>query len=117
MNDSYYTPPQIPPQEPKKPANVVDIVALVLGILSLVCGCCCGFASLPFGIGAIVCAVVSRRDGKMGGMAVAGLILGIVASVFGVLGVILSLALYSGGMDGLFEEMEYFMDGYGYYGY
>ena len=33
MNDSYYTPPQVPPQEPKKPANVVEIVALVLGIL------------------------------------------------------------------------------------
>lgn len=113
MNDSYYTPPQVPPQEPKKPASTQEIVALVLGILALVCTCCCGFASLPFGIGAIVCAVVSRQNGKMGGMAITGLILGIVAMVFGVLGVLFSLVLYSDG--GMFEELEYLLDGY--YGY
>lgn len=117
MNDTYYTPPQVPPQEPKKPANVVEIVALVLGILALVTTCCCGFASIPLGIGAIVCAVVSRQGGKMGGMAITGLILGIVSMAFGLLGVLFSVVLYAGNMDGILGELEYYLNDYSYYGY
>lgn len=118
MNDSYYTPPQVPPQEPKKPASAIEIVTLVLGILALVCSCCCGFASIPFGIGAIVCAIVSRsQNGKMGGMALTGLIMGIAALVLGIVGTLLTMVFYTGFSEGMIGELEQYMDGYSYYGY
>lgn len=69
--------------------NALGITALVLGILSI---CCCG---LPFGIAAIVCALVdrSRRCG-FEGLALAGFILGLIACVMGLASYIFSLVVY-----------------------
>lgn len=61
------------------------IASLILGIFSLVTCCCYGVTSLVFGIAAIVLAVLSKKDnmGQMPGMAVAGMIMGIIGIVSG----------------------------------
>ncbi len=57
------------------------VASLVLGILGVVC-CCAWYLSLIFGILSIVFAVVNKKqNGKMSGMALAGLICGIVGVV------------------------------------
>ena len=76
----YYSQPQ--PQPPKE-SNGAATASLVLGITALFC---CG---MPLSIAAIVCAVVSKSkspDGRMNGMAVAGLVLGIIGVVMSVIG-------------------------------
>jgi len=71
-------------QEPQaKGSNVLAIVSLVCGLVSLLCGC--GLTFLP-GVAAIVCGGISlgkKQDGK--GMAVAGLILGIISVILGII--------------------------------
>lgn len=62
------------------------IAALCLGIASLVfaCCCCCLYYIVPvFSIVAIIMACLSKRDneGKMSGMAIAGLVLAIIGLV------------------------------------
>ncbi len=77
----------------KKKKNGYAIASLVLGIVSIVsCCCCCGevLGTVLMGIAAvlaIVFAFLSKKnnDGKMNGMAIAGLVLGIVALVMLVL--------------------------------
>jgi len=99
---SYGTPPPPPPYgspAPGQPAgnNKKAIWALVLGILGCVC---CGFFA---GIPAIILGKMAQNEidasgGTQGGrgMATAGFILGIVAIVFGIIGIILNL---SGALD------------------
>lgn len=61
------------------------IASLVLGIFSMVTCCCYGVPALIFGVIAIVLAVLSKKDnmGQMPGMAVAGMIMGIIGIVSG----------------------------------
>ena len=83
----------VPPAEEKKEGRGFAIASLGLGIVSLFTCCCCCLCNLLFvplicGILAIVFAVVSKNrssDKKMSGMAIAGLILGIIGVVICVL--------------------------------
>ncbi|MCH5280494.1 MAG: hypothetical protein J1E61_03425 [Lachnospiraceae bacterium] len=63
------------------------VVSLILGILSILTCCCYGVVSIVLGIIAIVLAVLAKKDnmGKMPGMAIGGLICGIIGLVMGVL--------------------------------
>lgn len=71
--------------------KALSIVSLVLGILSIVFSCCCyGVLSVLFGAGAIVCAVISNKQGKTG-LAKAGMICAIVGIVLAVIWLILTL--------------------------
>ncbi len=84
--------------------NGLAITALVLGILAL---CCCG---LPFGIAAIICALVdrSRRCG-FEGLGLAGFILGIIACVMTIAAYIFSLVVYGTilpDLEKILTEME-----------
>lgn len=76
--------------------STLAIVSLVLGIISILCGCCFAWIGCLFGIGGIVCAVLSNKNGKSG-LATAGLICSIAGIVVGlvitVLGAVLSVAL------------------------
>ena len=70
-------------EPPKGHAKGYSIASLSLGIAAILASCCCCclyFAGGICGILAIVFAILARRDngGKMPGMAIAGLILGIV---------------------------------------
>lgn len=79
-NDPANVPPAAP--APSSP-NGWAIASLIFGILALViCTCCCGGSGwLPLILGAvaIIFAVISRKGGKMSGVAVGGLVCGIIA--------------------------------------
>lgn len=70
-----------------------SVASLVLGILSVLC-CCITYGGLIMGVLAIVFAVISRRNlGYFDGMAIAGLVVGIIGTVFGISIVISDLYL------------------------
>ena len=88
-NDFWQEPPRETPQIPSvdwdtPKSKGYSIAALVLGILGVIC-CCTGYSALLFGALAVVYSVISRKHlGFYDGLALAGLILGIVACVLGV---------------------------------
>lgn len=88
--------------EPKQ-SNTLAIVSLVLGIASIVFGCCLSWVGCLFGVGGIVCAVISKKKGKSG-MATAGLICSIAGIVIGLLVTILAVVFSVALMD----ELSYY---------
>ena len=88
----------------KNQSNALAILALVCGILGIIFNCCCGWLSIPFAIAALILALVAPKkdDGKMDGMALAGLILGIVGFVFFGFNIILTII---GASTGLLAEL------------
>ncbi|MBQ3126388.1 MAG: DUF4190 domain-containing protein, partial [Clostridia bacterium] len=91
-----------PPPAPDKPkANGFAIGSLICGLVSLIC-CCCGWLSLALGIAAVILAVVSKKGGKMSGMALGGMICGIIGGGIALISVISSLFMTS---TGFFEDL------------
>lgn len=70
-----------------------EILALVFGILAILISCCCTYLGIGLGIAGIVLAILSKNEnnGKMPGMALAGLICSAFAIVFCVVSIILVL--------------------------
>lgn len=92
----------------KKPNKALEIISLVCGILSIIFVCCCPYVSPVFAIAAIVLALVAPKNekGKLSGMALAGLILGIIMIIGSVVVIILSFAgTLAGGILGSLGEM------------
>ena len=89
-----------------------SVASLVLGILSIVC-CCVEYGGLIMGILAIVFSIISRRNlGYFDGMAIAGLITGMIGAVFGI--AMLALGLYLNANPEILESyMEYLESIYG----
>jgi hypothetical protein len=84
-----YQPPITSPSAPVPQTNGPAVASLVIGIIGLITGFFPGFG-LILGIIAIVLAVMGLRrasesNGNGRGMAVAGLVLGIIAAIFGLL--------------------------------
>ena len=78
------------PQDAQPPkANGLQIAGLVLGILSIVIGCC-GWYGLIFSIAGIVCSVLGNKD-NTSGVGKAGLICSIIGIVIAVLITILGI--------------------------
>jgi hypothetical protein len=50
----------------------------VLGIVSIIPGCCCGLVSVPTGIAAVVTGFIGLKSPNNKGMAVAGIVLGFI---------------------------------------
>lgn len=82
-----------------EPSNGLAIGALVLGILSIPGACCC-YSSVPFGIAAIVMGVIAMNKAKMSpmthggrGMAMGGLICGIVGLAMTVVAIIFGMSM------------------------
>ena len=70
-----------------------SVASMVLGILSVLC-CCITYGGLVMAALAIVFAIVSRRNlGYFDGMAIAGLVLGIIGSVFGIMTIVSDIYL------------------------
>ncbi len=81
------------------------VASMVLGILSVVC--CFGWSGIMMGAGAIILAIVSRRNlGYFDGMTIAGLILGIFGFVFGATILIYTLTLPPEFWEEYFKELE-----------
>lgn len=90
----------------KKPGRGFAIASLVLGILSAVGLCCCTIpaVSAALGVVAIVLAIIySQKAGKLDGMALAGLILGIIGIVVA-LSLMIIVALNSDAINAALEE-------------
>ena len=88
--------------EEKKKASGQEIGALVCGILSILSCACCGLG-IVLGIVALVLALMSKKknpEGKLSGMAIAGLVCGIVGAIAG----IGYLAIYGVGFAAGFAE-------------
>ena len=90
--------------EQPKQTNSLAVVSLVLGIISIVLGCCGSWIAIVLGIGGIVCAVMANKQGKTG-MAKAGLICSIVGIVLAIIvliaAIVFSVALIGSEMDTL----------------
>ncbi len=89
FSNNFDTFQQQPPTNTGKPFAIASLVLGIVGICS--CCCCIYWLNLIFGALAIVFAIVSARtskDKKMSGLAIAGLILGILA-------VLIFLALFA----------------------
>lgn len=98
----------------QRESNTLSVLSLILGILSIAAICCCG-SSLLFGAAAIVLALVRRKKrGSMDGMAIAGLVMGIIGAFCGLLAVIFMLSSFTGAVSGVgdladFFDMEYYL--------
>lgn len=71
----------------KPQPNNMAVISMILGILSLLCLCMCiAFpVSILMGAAAICLSIMSRKGGPFCGFAITGLVLGILAIIFGVL--------------------------------
>lgn len=90
--------------------NILAIISLVCGILSVITCCCCGIGTL-FGIAGIITGVISRNKSTEGaGLALAGIITGAVGAVLGVVGgFLMGPAFIEGFLEGLESASIFFM--------
>ena len=101
-NDPYINTSASPARSPSQgapPSNVLAIISLVLGILSIVPGICCICLNIPLGIGAAITGFMALnkvKDGSGGGkgLAMTGMILGIVMTVLWVVGLIIFFIVF-----------------------
>ncbi len=75
-----YSPVQPEPQQ----SNALSIVSLVMGIISIIFGCCYG-VGIIFAIAGLICAIVAKKKGQKGGLSTAGLICSIIGAVIAVI--------------------------------
>lgn len=86
---------------------VFGILSLVAGILGIVMACCCGifgWLAIPFDLAAIVLGIIGMKKNSGKGMALAGLICGIVALVVLAAVLILNVGLNVFGGAGGFQQ-------------
>lgn len=94
---------QMPPQQP---AKGFAVASLVLGIIGVVC------MGWLWGVLAIIFAAVAKSKGNKSGMATAGLVLGIIALVVGIIITVLMGSLYAellenvNDLDKLFRQLS-----------
>ena len=82
-----------------EPSNGLAIGGLVVGILSIPGACCC-YSSIPLGIAAIIMSIIAMNKAKMSpethggrGMAIGGLVCGIIGIAMTVLAFILGMGM------------------------
>lgn len=88
-NNTYEQP--VTPPEPQK-TDTLAIVSLILGIASIVLGCCVPYLGIALGVGGIICSVMSKKKQKTG-MATAGLVCSIIGIVLTLIWIVCSVAL------------------------
>lgn len=95
----------------------MSVASLIMGILGLVMSCCI-YPPIIFGSLAIIFALLSRGgEMHMNSYAKAGLILGIIAIICGILFLIysiLTLLIQFGGIEGYLQYIEDLMQDMGY---
>ena len=75
-----YNPNQPSDMKPYKPFNTWGLIGMISGILSMVACCCYLWVALGLSIFAIICFILSRKVGTSG-MAIAGLVCGIITLI------------------------------------
>jgi len=101
-------PQRLPPGAASNQAHPVAIVSLVFGILSLTLGCCC-WLHIPLGLTAVVTGGFGIHFGNQGrggkGMAIAGLIMGLISLIaYTVLAIIGVAAQFANMPNGPFNQ-------------
>ncbi len=96
------------PEPQKSPANALQIVGLVFGILSIVACCCYGIPGVIFSIVGFICSVIGNKRGKHG-IGTAGLICSIIGFVLSVLStclfvLVIGEAIQSGEFQDAMQE-------------
>ncbi|MGI8979459.1 MAG: DUF4190 domain-containing protein [Pirellulaceae bacterium] len=101
------TPGYMPPPQPQG-SPVLAIISLVCGVLGVVTTCCCSIFGLPVPIIAIVCGGIAlaqpNSSGK--GMAIAGVVLGVLCVLLAIVLLIIGLANPEFGRQ--FQDMQQF---------
>ena len=64
-------------------ASGVQIASLVLGIISIVFGCCYGLPSIILGVIGLICAIIGNKENKHG-IGTAGLVCSIIGIIAGI---------------------------------
>lgn len=77
--------------EVKQGSNALAVIALICGILSLLC---CGAGVLP-GIAGLICGIIGKKKCPKAKMALTGMILSIIGIVLGA--IVLVISLLTGG--------------------
>ncbi len=89
-----------PSQDGNNNTNVLAILSLVAGILSIIMACCVTWVGIILGIAGIILAIFANKQGKTG-LATAGMICSIIGIVIAVLMIILVIILGVGlGLTG-----------------
>lgn len=107
VNNSYYqdytsnVQPVHVEQPKEKKSSGLAIASLVLGIISIVMGCC--GSGFPFSIGGIICGAIANKQEK-DGMAKSGLICSIIGLVLSIAMTIFLVVIY---VMALGETMSY----------
>lgn len=78
-DDEDYSPP--PPRRAGGEGDGLATASLILGILALFPGCCCGIVGAPLGLSAVITGVFGLKSQNNKGLAIAGLVLGALALV------------------------------------
>lgn len=104
MTQPPMTPGYPQPQPPSQGTNALAVISMVLGILSCI-GFCKWWIGAPFGVLAIVLSVlasgqIKQAGGSGGGMAKAGLILGIIGVVLAVIVMIIVMLFFKAASAG-----------------
>lgn len=105
----FQPPPDKPPGQPR--SEGLAITSMVLGIVGLLSVCCCTLLSGPLGIAATITGFIGlskANDGSAGGkgMAVAGVVLGIITILLTIASVILGVAMQGDQWQKMLEEMQ-----------
>lgn len=97
-------------QKQEEGSTVLAVVSLVLGILGMLV-CCLSCSGIPlcllFSIPATICSAISivkRQGGR--GMAIAGLIMGIIGDISGIVGLLMLVGMF-GSMMSLSDMQDY----------
>lgn len=87
-------------QKTEEGSTVLAVVSLVLGILGILISCCLGGLCLLFSIPATICSIISivkKQGGR--GMAIAGLIMGIIGDLIGIVLLLILLGMFGSMMS------------------
>lgn len=84
---------QMPPmnEEPQR-ANGMQIASLVLGIISILFGCCGSWIAVVLGVVGLVLAIVGNKKGKHG-VGTAGFVCSIIGIVLAVIMIVISMTV------------------------
>jgi predicted Zn finger-like uncharacterized protein len=78
-------------------SNGLAIASLILGIIAVFPGCCCGLISIPCGLGAVITGAIGMKSESGKPMAIIGIVLGVVALAWITFAIILNVGM--GGMN------------------
>lgn len=99
----------VPEENKKEGSKAFAIASMVLGILSVIMCCCIEYISIILGVLAIVFyAIDKKNNGKSNGMAIAGLVCGIVGLSLSVIGIIISVSGFLNTFEESFETDFYY---------